>query len=727
MIRMTTKHKTLQAKLIAWAAVIALMIGLLPACAGATSATVTADNTFTFSNSGITASLSGTGYEISGTDLTITAAGTYALKGTCSDGSVTVKKGTTGVTLVLNGLDLTSADTAPIACNKSSGVTIEVASGTVNTLTDNEKNNNETYPDNTAAENAVIKCKDGSQVTICGSGTLNINANGKNGIKSGATTETEGEASLTIRDAVLNITASVNDAINAEQLLNIESGTLKISAADDAIHSDLVLNIGALGTAGPTIDIQESCEGIEAAELNIRSGNISITSADDCMNAANSDLSKYAFSMTISGGTITAYSSGGDGFDSNGSLTISGGTISVWTANTSDNQPLDADGTITVSGGTVLAAGGSNGMGTRLNASQPYVTFGSSGGMRGQKPGGMGAQRPDGMTWQKPDGMTGQRPEGKGSQMPADMAGQKSDSTSGQKNDSFAGQMPGSMDSQQSDENAVSLSANSAFSIQDASGNSVYSGTAPCNIRYMFFSSADLTSDSSYTLFSGSTSIATATAQTGSVTGQQGGMAEAAPGRIPGEEAAAPQNFTDVSASDRFSVAVSFVKSAGLMDGTSSTSFSPGATVTRGMFASILYRLVGSPAVSAENTFADVEPGAYYADAVVWISASDIATGYGNGSFGPDDALTREQLAAILYRYAQYTGCDVAQKSDFSAFTDAGQISAYAADALSWVNAAGIVNGTSATTLSPKATATRAQTAVFLMRFCQNFSPVKHV
>ena len=135
--------------------------------------------------------------------------------------------------------------------------------------------------------------------------------------------------------------------------------------------------------------------------------------------------------------------------------------------------------------------------------------------------------------------------------------------------------------------------------------------------------------------------------------------------------------------------------------------------------AAILYRLAGSPAVSAENTFADVEPGAYYADAVVWISAGDIATGYGNGSFGPDDALTREQLAAILYRYAQYTGCDVAQKSDLSAFTDTSQISTYAAGALSWVNAAGIVNGTSATTLSPKAPATRAQTAVFLMRFCQ--------
>ena len=166
--------------------------------------------------------------------------------------------------------------------------------------------------------------------------------------------------------------------------LNVESGTLTISAAaDDAIHSDLVLNIGAEGTDGPTITVTACYEGLEAAQLNICSGDINITSSDDCLNAANSDLSGYDFTMTISGGTITACSSSGDGFDSNGDLTISGGTIVVWTANTADNQPLDADGTITVSGGTVLAAGGSNGMGMNLTATQPCLTFGSSGGMGG--------------------------------------------------------------------------------------------------------------------------------------------------------------------------------------------------------------------------------------------------------------------------------------------------------------------------------------------------------
>lgn len=456
-------------------AAAAALVLLLYRSSGQTQDTA-ADSTssFVFSDSGITAAVDVTsGYEIEGTALTINSAGTYTISGSCSDGSITVKKGTSGVTLVLDGLSLTSGDTAPLSCNKSTGVTIVAAEGSVNTLTDSERNNDETYTDNENAENAVIKCKDGSCVTISGSGTLNITANGKNGIKSGATTDDEGTASLTILNVKLNIAAPVNDAINAEQLLNIESGTLNISAADDAIHSDYELNIGADGTIGPTITITDCYEAIEAATLNICSGNIDITSTDDCLNAANSDLTNYAFSMTISGGTISAYSSSGDGFDSNGSLTISGGTVVVWTANTADNQPLDADGTITISGGTVLAAGGSAGMGTNLNASQPCVIFGANGGMEG--------------------GMN-RGPQGSAS---------------------------------------VSVSKGSTLSIHDTSGSIVYSADAPCNVSYALFSSAELTSGSSYTLYSGDTNAATATAQTGD-SGSNGGMTPGASGPAAG-------------------------------------------------------------------------------------------------------------------------------------------------------------------------------------------------
>lgn len=219
------------------------------------------------------------------------------------------------------------------------------------------------------------RCADGSQVVLCGGGALTVNALGKNGIKSGTALD-DRDASLTIRELTLNIEALVNDAINAEQWLEVESGNLTIAAGEDAIHCDMELNIGAEGTTGPAITVSTCCEGLEGAVLNIHSGNMDITSTDDCLNAANSDLGDYAFEMNISGGTIKAYSSEGDGFDSNGTLTITGGDISVWTANAADNQPLDADGRITISGGTVLAVGGSAGMGFSISASQPYVTFG---------------------------------------------------------------------------------------------------------------------------------------------------------------------------------------------------------------------------------------------------------------------------------------------------------------------------------------------------------------
>ena len=362
-----------------------------------------------FSNDGITAADS-SGLSIDGTSLTITASGTYLLSGSCEDGSVKVQKGTTGVVLVLDGLTLSSQTTAPIICAKSTEVTIEAAAGTVNTLSDTETNNDGSDDSNTeanndgsddsntennnaegsdsetvttndastnsAAENAVIKCKDGSQVVLCGTGELILRANGKNGIKSGASTETEGDASLTIRELTLTIDAPVNDAVNAESILNVESGTLEISAGDDALHSDGELNIGADGTDGPSISITSCYEGLEGTVVNIFSGDIDLQSTDDCINAANSDQPNGDFQINITGGKITASASDGDGFDSNGDLTISGGSVAVWTANAADNEPLDADGTVTISGGTVLAAGESSGMGIHLEASQPCVIFG---------------------------------------------------------------------------------------------------------------------------------------------------------------------------------------------------------------------------------------------------------------------------------------------------------------------------------------------------------------
>lgn len=359
------------------AAMAALMLlALLPArvwAAESTAYDTDGATAFTFTDIAITAKDGDyTSYGIDGTALTIEAAGTYIVSGSCQSGSITVKKGVTGVTLVLSGLTLTADGTAAIACNKSSGVTIVAQDGTANILSDTETNNDDSYPDNTDAENAVIKCKDGSQVTLCGSGSLTVNANGKNGIKSGATTDEEGEAWLVIRDLTLTISAPVNDAINAESSLTILSGGLTIDAGDDAVHSDYYLTVGAAGTDGPTITVNSCSEGLEAADLSIAGGNITIHAGDDCLNAANSDLTGCAFTLSISGGTVV-----------------------VWTNSTADNQPLDADGALSITGGTVLAAGGSAGMGITLSGdSQPYVMFGSTGmgGMGGGRPGSIGGQ-----------------------------------------------------------------------------------------------------------------------------------------------------------------------------------------------------------------------------------------------------------------------------------------------------------------------------------------------
>ena len=503
---------------------------------------------FTFTDSGIDA-VKGDydGYKIKRSDLTINSAGVYILSGTSSDGSVSVKKGITGVVLILDGLDLTSEDSAPIACNKSSEVTVVAAAGSKNTLTDTEKNNDDNYPDNENAENAVIKCKDGSKVTLCGTGELTVNALGKNGINSGASTEEDGEACLYIKELTLTIKASVNDAVNAEALLNIYSGSITIDAGDDALHCDYIMNVGEEGTAGPAIKVTSCCEGLEAAELNIYSGNITIYSEDDCLNAANSDLSDYGFSLSIYGGTLYMESSSGDGIDSNGTLTISGGSTTVWTANTADNQPLDADGTITVSGGTVLAAGGSAGMGMNIEASQPFVVFGNTGtggmgqGAQGGTPGepptggaGQGAQ--SGTPGEPPTGGAGQDGQGGApgepptggagqdgqsgtpGEPPTGGAGQGAQSgTPGEPPTGGAGQgaqsgTPGEPPTGGMGQGSVLLSADSAFEIRDSSGSTVYSGTAPYNASTVFYSSPNLYEDSEYTLYSGGAGVAAASA-----------------------------------------------------------------------------------------------------------------------------------------------------------------------------------------------------------------------
>lgn len=222
----------------------------------------------------------------------------------------------------------------------------------------------------------------------------------------------------------------------------------------------------------------------------------------------------------------------------------------------------------------------------------------------------------------------------------------------------------------------------STLTIQDASGNSVYSAAAPCNVNFAFFSSPKLTLGSSYTLTGGSTTT-TATAQTGTTTSSQpgggqrpdgtgsgtGGQRPSAPadGTTPPEkpdgsgdngasggnaQQPGPGGFTDVSRDDWFANGVDYVSQKGLMSGTGTGTFAPNTALTRGMLVTILYQMAGAPEVTGTCPFRDVAAGSYYEKAAIWAAENGLVSGYENGCFGPNDPVTREQLAAILYRYA---------------------------------------------------------------------------
>lgn len=327
------------------------------------------ENIFTFANSGITASdTSGSGYKIEGTSLTINEAGTYTITGSCSEGSVKVKKETTGVTLILKDLTLSSTTTAPISLNKSTETTIQVV-GTV-TLTDKEDASTEDT--NEDFEGACIKVKSGASLNIKGNGTLNADGtNCKNGIKGGATSQIVIDGSVTF-----NINA-VNNGLAADGSMIINGGTFNVNA-EDAIKCDYddddTESIGDLTINGGTFNIKATSDGIRAngkLEINggkfditageglegtyvlINNGTINLNATDDGINASNKS-SRYPIKAEINGGSITINMGRGDtdAIDSNGELIITGGTINI-----TAQSAFDYDGKVTFTGGTVIVNG----------------------------------------------------------------------------------------------------------------------------------------------------------------------------------------------------------------------------------------------------------------------------------------------------------------------------------------------------------------------------------
>lgn len=765
----------------------ALAAGMLPTSACAVSSAYTSSNAtlISFTDSAVTADGAYSGYEIEGTDVSITAAGTYVFSGDCDDGSITVKKGVTGVTLVLNGLTLTNADSAAITLNKTAEAALIAAAGSENTVADTAGAND---------ENAAVKVKSGASLSLSGTGTLTACGNVKNGIKGASdavitvdemTLNIEAaddglscDDELTIKGGRVNITAggdavkaspdtddaenpdttslgnvtvsggtfavtandghttaisddsasckglkagktltvsggmftvdSADDALHANDV-TVSGGTLTLASGDDAVHADNDLVVGVKGsssTSNPKIDITASYEGLEGTTVSVYSGDIDVAASDDGVNAANSDLGERSdkYAIHIAGGDLYI-DAGSDGLDSNNDITMTGGKVEVYGADAMMDAAIDYDGTFTLSGGTLFGAGMEPGAGT-----QAYIAVGqtTSSGGHGGMGGGQGMTRPtdeSGNPMTRPDKTDG------GMQTPPDGADGQQNGTRPEKPSGDKNGWTGGKGQPANRESALGIKEGSVITVQDASGKTLYTATALGSMSSVIFSSADIKEGETYTVFVDGTSVGTATAKLGTSTSDGGSFA---PGQNQngGAQPGGVSGFGDVPQTSWFADAVKYVSENKLMNGTSTTAFSPNENMSRAMLATVLYRMSGETA-EADSSFGDVSSSAYYAAAVNWASSKGIVNGTDRGMFSPDLSITREQLAAMLYRYAG----EPSVSADLSAYTDAVSISPYAEKAVEWCVAKGILSGKSATRLAPQDTATRAECAAMLQRF----------
>lgn len=784
-------------KLLAALLVSALAAGLLPTSACAASDYTTANATLvTLTDSSATAKGKYSGCEIDGTDVSITAAGTYVFSGDCDNGSITVKKGVTGVTIVLNGLTLTNDDSAAITLNKTAEASLIAAAGTTNTVADTEGSSD---------ENAAVKVKSGAALAIGGTGTLTVDGNAKNGIKGAA------DAVITVAEVKLNINA-VNDGLSCDDELNITGGTLSITAGgdavkaspdtsenpdttslgnvtisggtltlnatedgiqadgdltisggtfhvktngghttaltddsasckgfkagktltvtggtvtvdsaddtlhagtdvtisggtltlatgDDGVHADNNLVIGTKGassTSTPRINITASYEGLEGTTVTVYSGDIDVAASDDGVNAASSQLGEHSdkYAINIAGGDLYI-DAGSDGLDSNNDINITGGKVEVYGADAVMDAAIDYDGTFTLSGGTLFGAGMEPSAGT-----QAYIAVGEtspSGGMGGGPNGQGGGQ---GMT---PPGDANGTTDGNRPTPPNFSGNTSTDGTftpptkpSGGKAD---GKPSGNLPNRES---ALGIKEGSVITVQDSSGKTLCTATALGSMSSVIFSSADIKEGKTYTVLVDGTSVGTAEAKLGT-TDSSSSMGTFKPGQggQPNQNGsqATVGSFKDVPQNSWFASAVQYVTSNSLMNGTSTTAFSPSATMSRGMLMTVLACYAG------EST----EGGTvWYEKGMNWAKNKGISDGS-----APNRNITREQLAAMLYRYAG----EPDGAADLSVYTDAGSVSAYAEKAVQWCVKNGILTGKTSSTLAPKATATRAECAAMLQRF----------
>lgn len=806
-LRKVLTDMKMKKKLLAALLASALAAGMLPTSACAVSSAYTSSNAtlISFTDSAVTADGKYSGYEIEGTDVSITAAGTYVFSGDCDDGSITVKKGVTGVTLVLNGLTLTNADSAAITLNKTAEAALIAAAGSENTVADTAGAND---------ENAAVKVKSGASLSLSGTGTLTACGNAKNGIKgasdavitvdeltlnieaaddglscddeltikggrvnitaggdavkaspdtddaenpdttslgsvtiSGGTITLEAaedgiqaDGDLTISGGTFAVTAngghtttisdedasckglkagktltvsggtftvdSADDALHANDV-TVSGGTLTLASGDDAVHADNDLVVGVKGsssTSNPKIDITASYEGLEGTTVSVYSGDIDVAASDDGVNAANSDLGERSdkYAINIAGGDLYI-DAGSDGLDSNNDISITGGRVEVYGADAMMDAAIDYDGTFTLSGGTLFGAGMEPGAGTQayiaVSETSPSGGMGGPGGMGGGPNGGMGGQ---GMTPPSDAGGTAGTANGNPPTPPANADGSTTP-PSGDQNGQQSGarpEKPSKDNGQQGGaptnrESTLGIKKGSVITVQDAGGRTLYTATALGSMSSVIFSSSDIKEGETYMVLVDGTSVGTATAKLGTSSSFSGSLG---PDQNGGQQGGV-SGFQDVGQNDWFADAVKYVSENKLMNGTSTTAFSPNGNMSRGMLMTVLARYAG------ESTDGGT---VWYEKGMNWAKNKGVSDGS-----APNANITREQLAAMLYRYAG----EPSVSADLSAYTDTVDISPYASKAVEWCVAKGILSGKSATRLAPQDTATRAECAAMLQRF----------
>ena len=315
-------------KLLAALLASALAAGMLPTSACAVSSAYTSSNAtlISFTDSAVMADGAYSGYEIEGTDVSITAAGTYVFSGDCDDGSITVKKGVTGVTLVLNGLTLTNADSAAITLNKTAEAALIAAAGSENTVADTAGAND---------ENAAVKVKSGASLSLSGTGTLSACGNAKNGIKGAS------DAVITVDELTLNIEAA-DDGLSCDDELTIKGGRVNITAGGDAVKASLdtddaenpdTTSLGNVTVSGGTMTLMAANDGVQAdGDLTISGGTFAVTANGGHTTALNDDSAsckglKAGKTLTVSGGTVNV-DSADDALHAN-DVTVSGGTLTL--------------------------------------------------------------------------------------------------------------------------------------------------------------------------------------------------------------------------------------------------------------------------------------------------------------------------------------------------------------------------------------------------------------